>query len=71
MTGTTISLLQHFCALSGSTPSDKLLRQIILRDYEDAQENAVTSTTVRQTKKAARKGGLSPALEAYTAPNMR
>ena len=59
MTGTTISLLQIY----------KLLRQIILRDYEDAQENAVTSTTVRQTKKAARKGGLSPALEAYTAPS--
>ena len=49
--------------------TNKLLRQIILRDYEDAQENAVTSTTVRQTKKAARKGGLSPALEAYTAPS--
>jgi hypothetical protein len=38
MTDTGNSLLQHFYALRDSPPSDKLLRQIILRDYKDAQE---------------------------------
>jgi hypothetical protein len=36
MADTGSSLLQESYALSGSTPSDKLLRQIISREYQDA-----------------------------------